>query len=94
MARALLLAHASKLADQVRMLTQDALLQRVPLLARHRSDIERVARLFVLRLLQLRAVHQPHVRDRGATRLARILVCEPPSQRLKDGRPVVVQGLG
>jgi hypothetical protein len=40
------------------MLAQAAGLQRTALLARHRSDVERVARLFVRRLLQLTPLDQ------------------------------------
>jgi hypothetical protein len=64
---------ASQLRDEVRVLRQDAALERIALLRRHRSDVERVARLFVLRLLQLTAVHELHVGN-GNSGFAGILV--------------------
>jgi hypothetical protein len=73
------------------MLAQNAALQRVALLAGHRSDVERVSRLFVLWLLQLPAVDQLHVGNGYGGGFAGILVLEPAAQRREDLRPVIVE---
>jgi hypothetical protein len=65
---------AEQLADQVRVLREDAALQCVPLLARHRGDVERIGRLLVRRLLKLTAVHELLVGNGNSSGFAGILV--------------------
>ena len=71
------------------MLREDAALQCVALLARHRRDVQRVRGLFVLRLLQLPAVDEVHVGDGRPSRLSGVLVLEAAAQRGQNLRPVV-----
>jgi hypothetical protein len=68
---------ASQLRDEVRVLRQDAALDRIALLPRHRRDVERIARLFVRGLLQLAPIDQLDVGDGRPRRFPRLLVLQP-----------------
>jgi hypothetical protein len=89
--RSALVYITSQLLHQVRVLREDAALQRVALLARHRRDVERNGGLFVRRLLKLTTVDELHVGDGRSSRLPRILVGEPAPERGEDLRPVVFE---
>jgi hypothetical protein len=73
------------------MLRQDATLQGVALLLRHRAHVQQVSRLLVHGLLQLASIDQPDVGDGRPRRLPRILVVEPPFERAQNLRPVIVE---
>jgi hypothetical protein len=75
----------------VRVLAQDATLQRVTLLTAHRGDVQRVGRLLVHGLLQLSAVDQLEVGHRRPRRFPRILVVEAATQRGQNLRPIIVE---
>lgn len=75
------------------MLGQDAALQGVALLPRHRGDVQGIGRRLVRRLLELPAVHELDVGHGRPRRFPGVLVVEPAAQRSEDLRPVVESGL-
>jgi hypothetical protein len=77
------------------MLREDATLQGVALLARHRRDVERIrARGLVSRLLKLTAVDELHIGDRRPSRLSGISVLEAAPKSGQNLRPIVVERAG
>ena len=87
------LAHVtSQFPHQVRVLREDAALQCVALLARHRAHVEGICGLFVLRLLA--AVDELHVGDRRSSRLPGVLVGEAAPQSGQNLRPIIVERAG
>ncbi len=76
----------------VRMLLEDAPLQGVTLLARHRAHVERVSWLLVHGLLQLAAVDELNVGNRRPRRPSGVLVLlQAGAERGEDIRPIIVQ---
>jgi hypothetical protein len=73
------------------MLGEDAPLQGVTLLPRHRAHVERVSRELVVGLLQLAATDELHVGDGDSGGFPGVLVLEAAAQRGQHGREVVVQ---
>ena len=82
---------AGQLLDEMGMLGEQPTLQSVPLLARHRRDVQRVGRLLVHGLLQLAAIHELHVGDGYRSSFASVLVLKPAAQRGEHRREVVVE---
>ena len=71
---------AGQLVDEMRMLLEQPALQGVPLLPRHRRDVERISRLLVRPLLELSAVDEPDVAHGDRRGLAGVLVLEAATQ--------------
>ena len=73
------------------MLGEDAPLQGVPLLPRHRAHVQGIGRLLVLGLLQLPAIDKLDVGDGYRSGLAGVLVGEPAAQRGQNSRKIIVE---
>jgi hypothetical protein len=73
------------------MLAQNAALQGVALLQRHRGNVQRIGWRLVRRLLQLAPVDELHVGDRRSSRFSGIFVLQPASQRGENSRKIIVQ---
>jgi hypothetical protein len=73
------------------MLREDATLQRIALLPRHRADVQRVGWLLVRGLLQLPAVHELDVGHGRPRRFPRILILEAAPKSGQHVRKIIVQ---
>jgi hypothetical protein len=82
----------SQLPHQVRVLGEDATLQRVALLPAHSAYVQRVrVRGLVHRLLKLTAVDELHIGDRRSSRFSRILVLEAAPKSGQHSRKIIVE---
>jgi hypothetical protein len=75
----------------VRVLREDATLERVALPTAHGAYVERIIGLCVRRLLQLAPIDQLDVGHCRPRRFPGVLVLEPAAQRGQNLRPIIVE---
>jgi hypothetical protein len=86
------LAHINgQFPHHVRVLREDATLERVALLTAHGAYVQRICGPFVRRLLKLPAVDELHVGDRRPSRFSGISVLEAAPKSGESLRPIIIE---